>query len=287
VTVLLLLLAGLGASSLASPVSVMDDLGVTVYIAAVPRRVVCLSPGATEIVYALGAGKCLSAVCRQCDYPAQAKKLPQTGDFMNPSLEAVMAVKPDLVVTTGGVQKELVLNLRRMDLPVLMLYPHSVLGVLDNISVLGRVLGRDKEAAGLVAGLRARLSRLAAPPGGRRPKVYFEMWHDPLMAIGDAGYVGDLIRLAGADNVTRGLAEEYPRVSPELVIGADPDVILLSHCEEPAKAAGFVGNRPGWEGVKAVLTGRVYGDLDMDLILRPGPRLADGLEQLVKRIRTE
>jgi iron complex transport system substrate-binding protein len=287
VTVFLLLLAGLGASSPAAPLAVMDDLGVTVYIASVPRRVVCLSPGATEIVYALGAGKCLSAVCRQCDYPAQAKKLPQTGDFMNPSLEAVMAVRPDLVVTTGGVQKELVLNLRRMDLPVLMLYPHSVTGVLGNITALGRALGREAEAAELVSRLRARISRIAAPPGGRRPKVYFEMWHDPLMAIGDAGYVGDLIRLAGADNVAKGLAEEYPRVSPELVIGADPDVILLSYCDKPARAAGFVGNRPGWEGIKAVKTGRVYGDLDMDPILRPGPRLADGLEQLVKRIRTE
>ena len=283
----LLFLLGLGAAVPASPIPVMDDLGGTVYLAAHPRRVVCLSPGATEIVYALGAGKCLSAVCRQCDYPAEAKKLPQAGDFVNPSLEAIMAVRPDLVITTGGVQKELVLNLKRMELPVLMLYPHSVTGVLGNITALGRALGREKEAAGLVARLRARLERLAVPPRGHRPLVYFEMWHDPLMAIGEAGYVGDLIRLAGADNVARGLAEEYPRVSAELVIGSDPDVILLSHCDEPGRAAGFVGSRPGWGGIKAVRTGRIYGDLDMDLILRPGPRLADGLEQLVKRIRTE
>ena len=281
--------AGPAPSGAGSRVGVVDNLGNTVFFDSAPERVVSLSPGATEILFALGAGDKLRAVSKYCDYPSAARKLPKVGDFMNPSLEAIIAQKPDLVVATGGVQKEIVLNLKRMSVPLLMLYPHSVEEVFGNITALGRVLRRDAAAGALVSGIRDRVKRLtasvASTPERDRPRVYLEMWGDPLMAIGDLGYVGDLIRLAGGVNVARGLAEEYPRISPEFLVKADPDVIILSHCDDPGGAVDFVRKRPGWEQVRAVRTKRVYGDLNMDLLLRPGPRLADGLEQLVRRFR--
>ncbi len=272
-----------------APVSVVDDLGNTVFLESVPERVVSLSPGATEILYALGVGETLGATCKYCNYPAAAQKLPRVGDFMNPSLEAIIAQQPDLIITTGGVQRELVLKLQRINISNLMLYPHSVEEVLRNIDILGRVFRVTDAAKALIDGLRSRVEELtrdvSALPEAQRPRVYVEMWGDPLMAVGDRGYFGDLIRLAGAVNIVRGLSEaEYPKISAEHVIKANPEVILLCHHGDDSEhAVEYMGKRPGWSDLSAVRSGRVYADLDMDLLYRPGPRLVDGLEQLIKR----
>ena len=270
------------------PVSVVDDLGNTILIESAPTRVVSLSPGATEILYALGVGETLGATCKYCNYPVAAQKLPRVGDFMNPNLEAIIAQQPDLIITTGGVQRELVLKLQRIDIPNLMLYPHSVEEVLRNIDILGQVFRVTEAAKALIDRIRSRVEELtrdvSALPEAQRPKVYVEMWGDPLMAVGDRGYFGELIRLAGAVNILRGLSEaEYPKISAEHVIKANPDVMLLAHGDDPEHAAEYVGKRPGWSDLSAVRSGRVYADLDMDLLYRPGPRLVDGLEQLIKR----
>lgn len=266
----------------------MDDIGTTVTIQGVPARVVCLSPGATEIIFAIGAGKRIVGVTTLCDYPKAANRIPEVGEFFSPSLEAILAKRPDLVVATGGAQRELVLRLRQGTTPVLVMYPSGLEGVFRNITVLGEVLGRRAAGSALVASLRARVNRLTAPlrdvPAATRPKVYFEIMADPIMSVGDLSYAGELIRLAGGVNVAAGARGDYPRLSAETVIADDPDVILLSHCDDATRAAESVGKRPGWAGLKAVRTGRVFADLDMDLILRPGPRLVDGLELLIGRI---
>ncbi len=271
------------------PLEVRDDLGDTVAVAREPRRVVCLSPGATEIVYALGMEAKLVGVCGMCDHPPAARKLPRLGDFANISVESVMARKPDLVLATGGVQKELVLRLRWSKLSVLVLYPHTYKGIAANARTIGEALGcldRGMQMARKMdrhASIIAGKVKEAATARGSKVRVYFEMSSEPLMTVGGAGYIPDLIAMAGGDNIGNGMSEEYPLVSAEFVINADPEVIILSHSANPAQALEEVKRRRGWEKIKAVRDKRVFADLDMDLLMRPGPRAIGGVGKMFCR----
>ncbi len=270
---------------------VSDDRGYVSRFESLPERVVCISPGATEIIFALGAQNRLVAVSEFCDYPPAALKLPRVGDFANPSLEVIMAARPDLVVGTGGLQRELILRMRAADIPTLVLYPKGLEGVFANIELLGKVLGETKAAERLTEKLRTKIERARAklPAGSRKkpPKVYLEVSAQPIMAVGKGSYAGELIELAGGVNVAAAAPGEYPLLSAEYLIAADPDVILLSHADDPAKAVEFVAKRPGWSDIEAVRARRVYADLNMDLLLRPGPRLVEGLEILISRLYSE
>lgn len=280
----------LGISPAHASFEVKDDRGYSSRFGKHPERVVCISPGATEIIFALGAQDRLAAVSEFCDYPPAALKLKRVGDFANPSLEVIMAAKPDLVVGTGGLQRELILRMRAAEIPTLVLYPKGIEGVFANIALLGRVLNEEKAASRLVKGLKARIERAGAKipedSAANRPKVYLEVSSQPIMAVGKGSYAGELIELAGGINVAADAPGEYPLLSSEYLIAADPDVILLSHSDDPARAVEFVAKRPGWSGIKAVRDGRVHADLNMDLLLRPGPRLAEGLEALISRLHS-
>lgn len=267
---------------------VKDDRGFPARFDENPGRVVCISPGATEIIFALGAERRLVAVSEFCDYPPPALKLERVGDFANPSLEVILATRPDLVVGTGGLQRELILRMRVASIPTLVLYPKGLEGVFSNITLLGKVLGEEEAASRLVAKLRARIerarNRIPKAAGASRPKVYLEVSSQPIMAVGKSSYAGELIELAGGINVAADAQGEYPLLSAEYLITADPDVIFLAHCDDPRRAVEFIARRPGWSELKAVRAGRVYADLDMDLLLRPGPRLVEGLEALISRL---
>ena len=287
VALALFLLSGAG-QALAAPMRLVDDIGATVVIGAVPQRVVCLSPGAVEIIYALGAEGQLKAVCGLCDFPPPAKSLPKVGDFLTVSVESVLGARPDLVVATGGVQKELVLRLRSSGVPVLVLYPHTVEGIIENILLLGRAMGKESEGKRVAGRIRGQIAlimgRSRQALGREKVRVYFEVSPDPLIAASSRGYVGELLFLAGGNNVVSGGLEEYPRISPEFIVSKDPEVIIVSHSASSAEALRMIKARLGWEKVSAVRNGRVYADLNMDLIMRPGPRVVTGLGLLSRRL---
>ena len=270
------------------PVVIKDDVGTEVEIKRFPERVVCLSPGATEIIYAIGAGNRLKAVCGLCDFPPPARLLPKTGDFLSVSAESVMGARPNLVVATGGVQKELVLRLRASRIPVLVLYPHDIKGIRENMLMLGRALGLEERSRAVADKFAAQIDAVKGRAGrlkkAERVRVYFEISPDPQMAASDRGYVGEMISLAGGENVVSGATEEYPRISPELVISRNPEVIFLSHVSDSGEALKMLKARPGWGKVSAVRNGRVYADINMDLVMRPGPRVAAGLATLFSRM---
>ncbi len=276
----------LAAAALAGPLSVVDDAGATVSLASAAKRVVSLSPGATEIVYALGAGARMVGTCSACDYPKAAAACPKVGDFSSISAEALLALKPDLVIVTAGAQRELAVRLRSLGVTSVVLAPASVDGVLYNVGLLGRLLGRERAADALVARLKRRLKELTAEAarkaGGKGPLVYFEIWGDPLMAVGERSYTGELLRLAGARNAAAGLTEEIPRISAERIIASNPDVILLPSPRGDTPAVEQVKRRAGWDAVAAVRHGAVHDGLNMDTLVRPGPRLDEGLEQLIR-----
>jgi iron complex transport system substrate-binding protein len=156
------------------------------------------------------------------------------------------------------------------------------------MGMLGRLLGVEPVARELVRHMGTRLAISARRGHGAAARngpvrVYFEVSADPLMAMGAGSYVGDLITLAGGKNIVRDLGGEYPQISPEFIVAMDPQVIILSHAANPARALEEVRRRPGWGNLSAVREGRVYADLDMDSIMRPGPRIISGAAQLQQR----
>jgi len=281
------LLAVLALPSCGLAWSVTDQGGRTLSLAAPPRRIVSLVPSVTETLYAIGAQDLLVGVTDFCDYPPAARSKPSVGGMLAPSLETIVALKPDLVVvTTAGNREETFVQLERLRIPIYVVNPARVVDVLDLIARLGVVTGHESAASRLIASLDTRIKAVTArvrPLG--RPRVLYVLWPDPLIVPGRGALVAELLALAGADLVTADLAEAYPRMSLEAAIARAPDVIILaSHGSEQGRLA-----RDKWERfsqLPAVKAGRLH-TTDGSLLHRYGPRMVDGLERLARLLHPE
>ncbi len=278
------LLAILLLPSLAGALRVTDQTGRQMTLPAAPRRIVSLVPSVTELLFALGAQGVLVGVTDFCDYPAEARTKPSVGGMLAPSLETIIALKPDLVVaTTAGNREETFVQLARLKIPVYLVNPASVAGMLDLISRLGSLTGHDGAATRLVSSLDGRIkavvARVAPLP---RPRVLYVLWPEPLIVPGRGSLVSELLALAGADSVTADAGEAYPRYSLEAAVARAPEVIILaSHGSRQGPMA-----REKWEqftSLPAIKAGRLY-TADGNLLHRYGPRVVDGLELLARFI---
>lgn len=264
-------------------VSVVDDLGRRVVLEKIPERIVSLSPSATEILFALGLGPKVVGVTRFCDYPPEALGKEKVGGFSNPSVEKVVSLNPDLVVADAGIQAGTVERLGKLGLKVVALKPKNVEEILDRIRMLGRLTGMVEEAEKLTSEMKARMEavreRVKHIPESDRPKVYYEVWHDPLMSVGPGSFIHVMLEEAGGVNIFRDAKTDYPLVSPEAVIERNPDVIITTK-HNPA-SLDEIRSRPGWDVIKAIKLGRLY-KLDDNIIVRYGPRVVEGLEALAR-----
>ncbi|RLE51688.1 MAG: cobalamin-binding protein, partial [Candidatus Methanomethylicota archaeon] len=277
------------------PLAVVDDFNRTIAIAEEPKRIVSLAPSNTEILYAIGAGDKLIGVTRYCDYPQEVIERKNTGDlavvggFSDVNIELIVSLKPDLVIAFGTLQVNVVKALEGHGIPVIALNPQDIEGVLKDIELVGKAVGLYKEAKQLVANLSSRIdlvqNKVASAP---KVKVYYELWYDPLMSVGPGTFIHDLITIAGGENIFHDAKTQYPIISAEEVISRNPDVIILpdSYMAEYNITVDQVKNRPGWSAINAVKNDKIYF-IDEDLLVRPGPRLVDGLEQLAKIIHPE
>jgi iron complex transport system substrate-binding protein len=257
-----------------------DDLGREVAIPVAPRRIICTSPETTEILFALGAGNRVVGIVRGCDWPRAARDLPLVGDFSNVSLERVVALEPDLVITTGHEQKRILAQLECLGVPTVAFLASDVASVKRNVEAVGTMVGEEEKAAELVGAFSAKIFAIAAEvekvPAAERPRVYLEICPEPLMTVAEGSFVHDAIILAGGVNVGAGLPRPYSRIESEAVIARDPEVIVL--CHGAATPAG-VAARTGWRRIAAVRENRIY-EADPDLVLRAGPRLGEGIALL-------
>jgi len=267
--------------------AVTDQTGRQVTLEAPPRRIVSLVPSVTELIFAIGAQDLLVGVTDFCDYPPAARRKPSVGGMLAPSLETLVALRPDLVVaTTAGNREETVTQLGRLGIPVYLVNPERIAGVLDVISRLGGLTHREGEAARLQASLQARVDAVVARVKGRpRPRVLYVLWPDPLIVPGRGALVSELLALAGGDSVTSDVGDQYPRLSLEAAVARSPEVIILaSHGSGQGRMA-----REKWERFKslpAVKAGHLY-TVDGNLLHRYGPRMVDGLEGLARLIHPE
>ncbi|MFB3819926.1 MAG: ABC transporter substrate-binding protein [Candidatus Methylomirabilales bacterium] len=282
------LLAGVAALALlaaapAAAATLTDMLGRAVPIPDRPLRLVSLAPSLTETVFALGRGDWLVGVSDLCNYPEAAREKPRVGGIGAPDLERIVLLRPDLVLITAEANsRQLVLQFDRLGIQTFAVTPSSFPGILEAIARLGRVTDAEARGAELAAGIRRRVEALGRRLAHRpRPGALVLIWTDPLIAAGPSTFLHDLIGLAGGENLARGQAP-YPRLGWEDMLAAAPEVIVVaSHRGDVAETLRRAWQ--GWRAVPAVRTGRVVS-APADLILRPGPRVAEAVEVLARAL---
>lgn len=261
------------------PLTVTDSAGRTLTLQAAPRRIVSLSPGGTEVLAAIGAGPQMVGVDTFSDYPADlVASLPKVA-YSNPDLEQIVALQPDLVIVATRQRAQLE-DMVRLGLPAFLREePASVAGVADDMRFLGRLVGRPAEAESVAARYEQEIgdvvARVASVTEG--PRVFYEI-SARLHTASDRTFVGDQLTLLKARNVAAGAPQAFPQMSPEALLAANPQVILLADAPPTGEETReSVSARPGWQVMDAVRDGRIV-PVDGNLATRPGPRVPQALE---------
>ncbi len=264
-----------------------DDAGRKVTIAARIERFVSIAPNLTEISYAVGAGERLVGNTTFCNYPEQAKNVAKVGDTMQPSIERLLALHPQLVLVSTASQLEVFTRqLTEHQIAVYITDPHDLEGVFRTINNVGDVLNEPVAATELVKQLRARTEAVERAVAGRpRVRVFFQLSGQPLYTAGKTSFVTDLIERAGGLSVTSDVNEAWPRLSDEAALASRPEAVIMLSGESMGAAAN-TRVAPALRNSPAVKEGRVYV-IDGDLLTRPGPRLVDGLEQIARALHPE
>jgi cobalamin transport system substrate-binding protein len=272
----------------------IDGTGRHVRIPAQVRRIVSLAPNLTEIIYALGAEDRLVGVTDYSDSPPAAKEKPSIGMPANPSLEAIVGMKPDLVLATAVNRWETVRALERMGIAVYGTDPHTVEGMIDSIVKIGEAIGAAAPAEALATQLRQRLAALQASLAGLpRKRVFFVVWEDPVISVGDHTFIADALRLAGAESVPH-TSQNWPQVSLEEIVRLDPDFLVYASDEAgtkedmqdaAAKRLAELHRERGWRGLTAVREGHVA--VISDEVNLPAPGLIDAIEQLARQLHPD
>jgi iron complex transport system substrate-binding protein len=263
-----------GTAAASKAVSAIDDRGREVRLARPAQRVVSLLPAATETFFALGAGAQVVGRTRY-DTDAAHAHLPSVGGGLDPSLEALLALRPDLVIafeTAGG--SALREQIEALGIAVFAIAPQDTADVFANIVRLGRLTGRDAAADSLAGTLRAELAAVRASVAGRaRPRVFYVVGDDPPMTAGPESFVIQLLSLAGGETIFPELGAHWPQISLEEVVRRAPDVVVLPVGEGGAERASRLRAAHGWRQVAAVRAGRIV-TVSADLAHRPGPSIA-------------
>lgn len=273
------------SSALAAGISVRDDTGATVSLAQPAQRIVTLSPHLVETVFAAGAGGQIVGTVDYSNYPEAARRIPRVGGYSRFDLEAVVALKPDLIIAwEGGNAPAHLQKLRRLGLPVYLSQINRLEDIAGEIERIGALTGTRQSADTAARTFRRRLADLQARYAGRPVvRTFYEVWHQPLKTIGGQQFISSVIRLCGGENVFGTLTATAPDVTVEAVLAANPEAII---------ASGMGEARPEWlddwqarPGLLAAQRKNLFF-IPPDLIQRHTPRLLDGAERLCQHLET-
>ncbi len=266
----------------------IDDLQREMRFDHPSRRIVSLDPSVTEILFALGLDNEVVGVTDYCDYPEGAKSKPKVGGYLDPNIEAIALLEPDLVATTLKTNTpRLIQQLENFSISVFVLDPKNIEDIFRNISCLAKLTRREEKAKRLVQSLRKRLTYVKRKVNGiYRPGVFLEMGADPLISVGPGSLASDLIEIAGGRNVFSDSSTRYRKFTLEEVLLVDPEVIIICSMvsDDPCLAQKRWWEK--WKSMSAVRNGRIHV-VEADLITRPGPRMIEGLIQMAKAIHPE
>jgi iron complex transport system substrate-binding protein len=275
-----------GTANTGATREITDDAGRRVSIPATVDRVVSLAPNLTEIVFAVGAGNRLVGRTSYCDFPAEAKAVAEVGDTLHPSLERIIALKPQVVLVSTSSQLEVFTQqLQGQNIAVFVTDPHDLEGVFRSIEHIGEIVGQKDQATLLVQKLRERTNAVEQAVKQKQPvRVFYQVSGEPLYTAGHDAFVTDLMRRAGAASVTADVPGAWPKYSNESALAARPEAIILpsggSMGEANANVAEALRQSP------AVLHGRVY-KINDDHLARPGPRSVTGLEEMARALHPD
>jgi iron complex transport system substrate-binding protein len=262
------------------PVHLPDDRGVAVTVRAEPQRIVALLPSHTETLFALGLGARVVGVDDSSDWPTEASRLPKLGSLYDARLEALLSLKPDLVLlseSSGAAGP-----LEKSGLTVWAGSARMFDDIFRVIATIGQLTGRGPEATRLSQRLGDEIATVENSVRGQaRVRVYYELDATPY-TVGPRSFIGAMLAKAGGEDIVPADLGDFPKISPEAVIAGNPSIILGASLDE-------IRARPGWDRIAAVRGGRVYKlpTAEAQLIARPGPRIAEGLRALARRLHPE
>jgi iron complex transport system substrate-binding protein len=254
-----------------------------VSLADFPRRIICLTDETTELLYLLGEQDRIVGVSGYAVRPPEARRKPRVSAFQTAKFEAILDLKPDLVLTFSDVQAEITRQLVLRGVTVLNFNQRSIAEILDMIAVLARIVGKPQQGQALIDELQSGLAAVAASAANfpHRPRVFFEEWKDPL--ISGIRWVEQLVQIAGGQIIFPELAAAGKAqdrvVDPATVVERDPEVIVASWCGMKVNKP-LIRNRPNWSSIAAVRNNHIY-EIKSAYILQPGPAsLTEGLRQI-------
>jgi iron complex transport system substrate-binding protein len=273
----------------AGSIRITDDLGREVRLPKPAARIAALAPGFVESLFAIGCGDCVIVRDTWSDFPAPAVDAIPAVDGVQVSVRNVAGFSPDLVLLFAD-DGRTVDAFERVGLPVVVLHPDTYARVAADLVKLGALCGREADARREADAMLAARDEVARGiSGSSRPSVYVEIdGSDPTRpwTAGPGSFVAELVELAGGRNAASGVTSGYAQISAESIIRAAPEIVLLAHDGLAGRdAAAEILRRPGWSSLGAASRGRVIADIDVDLLSRPGPRLADGLRRLAAALR--
>ncbi|MCX5726707.1 MAG: cobalamin-binding protein [Candidatus Saganbacteria bacterium] len=289
ILLIVLLLSGIPSfayNRITYPLTVTDESGGKLKLTKAPERIISCMPSITEMLFAMGLEGKIAGVTEHCNYPEAAKKITKVGrDKMN--IEAMVNLKPDLVVMLGSAQADDIRKARKFGLPVYVIDPKSVNGIMFSFNKLGTATGRPNASYSVNERMKRKLDWIAVrikQYRKRRPSVFVEIWHRPLTSASGGTFIDDVIRLSGGINIAREAKGEYPQFSIEKLIKIDPDAIIIP--EKNIRSQAEIYNDFMWSKLKAVKNKKVLF-IDADIISRPGPRVVSAIEKIMEFIYSE
>jgi iron complex transport system substrate-binding protein len=268
--ILLVLVLAMATLAQAEPITVVDDKGRTVTLPQAPERIVSLLPSLTETVCALGACERLVGVDRYSNWPAQVAQLPVVGGGLDPNIEAIVALRPDVVLMATSSRAQA--RLESLGLKVVALEPKTYADVERVLAKVGQVLGvQDAQRVWRAIDAGVKAAAQSVPAAARGARVYFEVNSGPY-AAGQTSFIGETLARLGAGNIIPASLGPFPKINPEFVVRADPDLIMVS-----VRSVEGLAARPGWAQMRALREGRMcrFDRAQSDMLIRPGPRMAE------------
>lgn len=267
---------------------VVDELGRNIRVPQPVQRIVSLAPSLTETIYALGLQDRLVGDTDFCDFPPDAQKKTKVGGAINPSIEQIVSLRPDLVLVTKSLNRlETVHALSDLGISSYATDPHTVQQIVTSAGRLAEVLGAADAGAALGTDLGRKLADLQDRLNGVPPrKVLFIVWWDPLISVGQNTFIADALRHAGASSIVES-SQDWPQMNLEEIVRLQPDYLVFaaSHADSAQTDFDALAERPGWRGLEAVRNRRFA--VISDAVNRPAPRIVTAIEDLARQLHPE
>ncbi len=266
----------------------IDEIGRKVEVPHSAKRIVSMAPSITEILFALGLNEEIVGVTDFCDYPEAALTKPRVGGFVNPSIEIIVSLKPDLIIATrDGNRKETIQKLTDLGFSVYVVNPKGFEGVMKTIQNIGEIVGRQDESRRTIRDMMTRKENVVRFTRSLpQPKVFFQVGNAPIITVGRGTLADDLIHLAGGKSISENETLSYPLYSIETILSKAPEIIIMSSMESNKDYSNLIKKWQNWKSIPAVKMNAIYV-VDSNLVDRPTSRIVEGLEEMLRIIHPE